>query len=837
MKYACRSALKLWHCIWKEWIELELISKTIKVLLVEDEPGDAGLIKRMLAYSTVTNFEVTWVETLAAARGELSRGSTDLVLLDLSLPDAQGLETLKGVISEGNKLPVVVLTGNDDHKFALDVLGQGAQDYLVKGNFNEEVLYRSLRYALIRTQTEKALRDSEEKFRQMADNMGEVFWLRSADNQRVLYVNPAFEKIWGRSSEELYNDPGAFTKSIHPDDMHQVETEFIEYTQGKPFNLEYRIIRPDGEERCIWARSFPIKDAEGQITGHTGIAADITERKDAERELKINEERFRRVFDEGPLGMALMDLEARFFMINDETCNILGYTREELMHVNIIELIHPDDHAVYDQQIKEFLQGKESKIQKEFCLVRKDGGHIWVSVTLTVIMADNDLPLYYLAMLEDITERIEVMNKLSEHTAEMELINLQLENARDEANEASKAKSDFLSVMSHEIRTPMNSIIGMAELLADTPLNEEQKGYIDIFKESGETLLGLINDILDLAKIESGRLELNNEQFELKDMIEKTIRLLRMRAKEKEIELNCTINSEVPDRVIGDADRLRQVLINLIGNAIKFTDSGEVELIVEPCATQDGIECDDDAGIKKLLFSVKDTGMGIPIDRQEAIFDEFTQADSSSTRKHGGTGLGLSISKRIVEKMQGEIWAESMLGLGSTFSFTMVFEKAPELMELEANSASTTSSGSQSVDREKAKPGGADSTTATTGLDILMAEDNADNRLLVQAFLKKTSHRLTIVENGAEAVQAIKANKYDLVLMDIQMPVMDGYTATKEIRTWEQAEGRDATPVIALTAHALNEDIQKSLDAGCDEHLTKPIKKSLLLETISKYEN
>jgi PAS domain S-box-containing protein len=478
--------------------------------------------------------------------------------------------------------------------------------------------------------------------------------------------------------------------------------------------------------------------------------------------------------------------------VNKQMEALTGCTRDELIGAPFKDCFTDPQRA--EAGIKRVLSEK-SVTDYELTARARDGTQTVVSYNATTFYDRSRTLQGVFAAARDVTERKRVERELQQ--------------AKAAAESASRTKSDFLASMSHEIRTPMNAIMGIADLLIKTPLSPEQDKYVQIFRRSGDNLLNLINDILDLSKVEASQLDLERIGFSLSDHLEKVIEMVAPRAHEKGLALICEIAPSVSNDLVGDPTRLRQVLLNLLGNAIKFTEAGRVFLKVEP---------DEDCSVPTALrFTVSDTGIGIANDKLGRVFERFTQADSSTTRRFGGSGLGLTICKRLVELMGGRIWVASEIDKGSVFAFAVPFEVWA------------------AANRPVVAPIGAGPETPLPALRILMAEDSPDNCTIALAYLEDTPYQVDVAETGVIACEMFIAGSYDLVLMDRQMPAMDGLTATRTIRAWEKANDRQPTPIIALTASALKGDRERCLAAGCTAYLTKPIKEDVLLQAIKDY--
>jgi signal transduction histidine kinase/CheY-like chemotaxis protein len=390
-------------------------------------------------------------------------------------------------------------------------------------------------------------------------------------------------------------------------------------------------------------------------------------------------------------------------------------------------------------------------------------------------------------------------------------LSIELEAKREEAERATHAKSDFLATMSHEIRTPLSAIIGMADVLSFTQLTVDQQKCVDVSQRNGVALLNLINDILDLSKVEAGRIELELVDMDLRDILARSVEVVEARANAKGLSLSWTVAPDIPRYLIGDANRLRQIIVNLLGNSTKFTERGGIEVKAEP---------DPENTIPgHLRFSIADTGIGIPEEKLGLIFGAFSQADSSTTRRYGGTGLGLNISKHLVELMGGRIWVESKVGVGTTFFFTADFQ--------------VPSDQSERSGRDPQREVVAELGVVTAALRVLLVDDSEDIQFLIRGYLKGSPITVVTAEDGQIGVDLFQTGRFDAVLMDVNMPVMDGYQAVREIRRIENETGASPTPVFAFTADAFADTVARATEAGFTGALTKPIRRATLIEALA----
>ena len=504
------------------------------------------------------------------------------------------------------------------------------------------------------------------------------------------------------------------------------------------------------------------------------------------KSLTESENKFRVLIEAANDGV-LLSKNGLAFEANPAFCKLFGYTLAEIQNKPIFEFISKKDQELVKNHVK-----SNYALAYECECVKKDGKTFMVEVIGKNLMINNEN--VRMSTLRDITELKKAEEILKDSVAK--------------SIQAARAKSEFLANMSHEVRTPLNGIMGMASLLKETPLTPEQTKYVEVLKNSADNLLVIVNDVLDFSKIEANKMSLEKIDFKIKSLIEDVCHILAPIALKKELTFQAELHPQLPEVVSGDPTRLRQILMNLVNNALKFTLKGSVVIKVSPVSDN------------KIKFEVKDSGIGIPKESLKEIFVPFSQVDTSTTRQFGGTGLGLSICRQLVELMDGQLEVESEINKGSTFFFTIELNKvsSSQLIEPRPKSGASVEELTAKLINEKLK--------------ILLVDDNEENRFLILTYLKKFPFTIDIAENGEVALEKMKSSSYDVVLMDIQMPIMDGLEATKLYRTWEKTQRQTSTSIVALSAHALADEMKKSLDAGCDRHITKPIKKITLFETL-----
>ena len=577
--------------------------------------------------------------------------------------------------------------------------------------------------------------------------------------------------------------------------------------------VEKRVRRKDGAEVDISLWAAPLRNPQGEITGSITVVADITERKQDERKLRESEERYRELFENAHDIVCVTDLEGRLKSLNRAAELATEYAREDVLGKHLGQLLAPRDSARFPGQIASMLAGGGS-VKDEMTILSKDGREILLEIVSRLVF-DKGRPVGVQGIGRDITERKRHQEELARYARELQQKNEELSAALVAARAAAEAKSRFLANMSHEIRTPMNGVTGMLDLLLASPLSPEQQDCAKTVQASAEALLVVINDILEFSSIESGKLELGTEPFELAPVVNEVCALLGVQARRKGLQLHSHLDPSLPRMLLGDASRLRQILSNLVGNAIKFTDSGEVAVRV---ALERGT-----SHTATLRVTVRDTGIGIDSDHCVELFNSFVQGDNSAARKYGGSGLGLAISKQLVEMMKGRIGFESEAGLGSTFWFTATFQKYGARVATDSRTAAG----------EPRPPIAVAASISPADVCVLLAEDNQVNQRIALRMLGKSGFRVDVVSDGRQAADAVKSGKYDVVLMDVHMPGMDGFAATAEIRGRERDGAR--LPIIAMTARAMAGDREECLAAGMDDYLTKPIQMEELCRTILRW--
>jgi PAS domain S-box-containing protein len=649
-----------------------------------------------------------------------------------------------------------------------------------------------------RVNAERTLKESEIRFRSVFQSATDAIVLCDAGGT-IISWNAGAEKVFGMAEEEAVGNLATILmperyRDLHDRGMQRLVETGIPRVIGRTVELSGQ--RADGSE-------FPLElslaswESEGDLY-FSAIIRDITERKRADQQLESTLSELNTILETATVGIALLS-ERRMLRVNQRFVEMFGYARRDL-EGHETSMLHPSarEYAEFGELAFPALTRGEP-VRLERLLRHADGGVFWCSVAGRAI-DPADLSRGSIWILEDIDDR---------KKAEQEL-----KSAKEAAEQANRAKSEFLANMSHEIRTPMNGIIGMTELVLDMDLNEEQAEYLGIVKHSADSLLSILNDILDFSKVEAGRLELEHVEFSLGDLLAAASRSVGVQAAAKGIALGVEVDDALPDRLMGDPGRLRQVIINLLGNSIKFTHTGSVNLRAR------AFEGHAEAGSGKVMLhvSVKDTGIGIPGEKFEAIFESFTQADGSTTRQFGGSGLGLAIARQLVHLMGGSIWVESSVGAGSVFHFTVALDRAGAAPE-----------------RAGREPEGAGAGKPLVGaVRVLVVDDNEINRQLVSKILGRSGYICRAASSGEAALKALAEEDFHVVLLDVQMPGMDGFECARAIRAGQGGVRVPRVPVVALSAHEVQIMRNREGAEVFDEFLGKPFKAASLVNMIER---
>lgn len=758
----------------------------LNILLIEDDEVDQLTFERLFKkVSTQVNFKIE--SDLSSAHDFIKNEAVDLIFCDFNLPDGNALDFLNHTKNQRH-FEIVVMTGLGDIEKATESLKNGAFDFITKDNIDiptvESILNRFSKFKRennLRIQLEAELQKNYNSTKSILDHSNDGIWSLSAD-QKLIFANQLTEK----SVQKYFNyTPKAgdlFLENV-PEEYSSVwSSMFQDAIQGKPIRQTNKFF--DGQHFFYLETSCNPTYNDNEIDGVVYVSRNITTRKLNEEKILESEKNFRSVFEGSQVPILIEELKNNTIIDLNEACAELHkYSRIDMIGMKVYDTIPPDflteSQKNYNQLLKKNLEYLESFVftsDKQSIPVRIDVNRIMYHGQECNILFMHD---------------ISIQKKQED----------ELKRAREFAEQTAEFKSLFLANMSHEIRTPMNALIGFADLLNDTSLDSEQEEYVNVIKRSGEDLLVIINDILDLSKIQAGKMDLRIETVDLFQILRQLIQLHQYKAESKGLELTLNVGNNLPQFVEADPTRLTQILNNLVSNGIKFTEKGKV--IIKASAEQ------INKNQFQITFEVQDSGIGIPEEKIDDVFTDFSQVDSTFQRKHQGTGLGLSISKALADLMGGTLSLKSVVNQGSTFTLTVPFQKGAQLNKPIQNS---------------------DLSLSKKGLNILVAEDNEINIMLAKRILTKLDLTAHYAANGQEAVDMAKKINPNVIFMDIQMPIMDGLEATKLIREFSDV------PIFAMTAHVLEEERKKCFDVGMNGFIPKPFKKNDIFQALSDYE-
>jgi PAS domain S-box-containing protein len=757
-----------------------------KILLIEDNPGDARLVEILLEESDFNECEIVNKTTLKEGIEALMSFEFAAVLLDLTLPDSKGFETLEQLIEAKPDANVIVMTGLAAKEIGIRAVQVGAQDFLVKGNFDADQLAKTLRYSIERNTVLQRLEE--------AQRIAHIGNWEYNTNTEFFTLSDEVYRIFGYNIKEVVIDKDIFMKHLHKDDIYLIQKVFDASLANEATKVDFRIFNKEGKLNyvTVQCKAVNVQNHDSQNIRIYGIIQDITDRKIAELELLKSQERYQVIFSQSKDAIYISNGN-HLTDFNDATVKLFGYSEEELKTLRVGTLYKDiSDKERFNTMMNNFSFVKDFEVE----LVQKDGTVRNCLLTSNAIKTD-DFTGYH-GIIRDVTARKQTDA---------------LRKAKELAERSAEMKEKFLANVSHEMRTPMNAILGLTNILLKTGLDDEQDSYLTSIRESSQHLLGIINDILEISSLKEGKINLEEKEINIYHIMNNMVNIIDYKVKEKDLTLTVDIAPNVDKLMIGDGLRLQQILTNLAGNAVKFTESGFINVSVEKLReTNDKVF---------LSFSVKDSGIGIPKDKIEVIFETFTRVFDPKVKTFGGTGLGLAITKQLIQLHGGNIRVESELGAGSTFICEIPFTK--------------------SAQREKeVEEVVAEDFTLNLGRDvqILLVEDHKLNQIVARKTLEKEFSNVvvTIADNGQIAVDKLRENDYDLILMDIQMPVMDGYEATKYIREKMSPEKANIT-IFAMTAHAHMAQDEKFKEYGMDDCVLKPFEPKQLFAKIAYYIN
>ena len=822
---------------------------TVRVLLIDDESSRFVITRDLFDVRYPGRFAFDWAGSFADGLAAIRLSRHDVYLVDHRIGGQRGVELVAAVAAEC-QAPLIVTSEHENHELDVAALRAGAADYLVREVHDVAHLEHAIRYALQQHRLLTQLEQERDLLRALMENLPESIYFKDAASRFLRIskskalrsgLSDAVDAV-GKTDFDFFSSEDAQAAFADEQEIMRAQRPIV----GK----EEMHVWPDGRTSWVATSKLPLRDKQGHVIGTFGISHDITEQKQALQALRDSEFRTRMIVETALDAFVAMDRDGAIIDWNAQAEATFGWSVQEVLGKPLVEVIIPIPfRAAHRAGLEKYLSTGQAKIlgqRLELTALHRGGHEFPIEVTISALRLDQrrlengdrsldarheSLPLQpasnskdsvvFAAFIHDITKRKRAEAALRE--------------AKELAESANRAKSDFLANMSHEIRTPMNAILGMTELVLDTSLADAQREYLLTVRESGDALLRVINDILDFSKIEAGKLDLIPDVFSLREMLGDAMKSLAVRAHREHLELAFRVAADVPDTLVGDAGRLRQIVVNLVGNSIKFTHRGEVVLDVSRAESGEGFQpalgglvegkTDSSAGqignlphetsartpTISLHFYVRDTGIGIARDKQALIFEAFEQADTSTTRRYGGTGLGLAISQRLVKLMGGRIWVDSEPGIGSTFHFIATFVVPP--VPLEPTAARMV---------------------VMHGTRVLIVDDNATNRLILEEMLGNWGLEPVCAASARQAMECMSeatrtARPFSIVLSDLHMPDTDGFMLAKAIR--EQPELAQ-TLMLMLTSGDRQGDLALCRELGISAYLFKPIKQSELFNAL-----